>query len=221
MTLAPSALLPRARRRLAAMAATALAAGLLLGIAGAAQPASAHDQLLGSTPEPGEVFEAAPEQVELTFSDNVIVVGTVIEVVDEQGSAIDTGETEVLGPDVLATLPADLEGEYQVRWRVVSSDGHPIEGTIDFGVGAGATGVWDGRAAGGDASDAATDPASEDAGEATDAPNGWLIAGFVVGALAVIGLVIALIVKTGRRAPGTDAPGTDATRPGDGTEPRA
>jgi hypothetical protein len=27
------------------------------------------------------------------------------------------------------------EGSYQVRWRVVSSDGHPISGSFEFAVG--------------------------------------------------------------------------------------
>lgn len=186
----------------------ALAAGAFLTLA-SAQPAVAHDELLGSTPEPGQVLDAAPEAVELTFSNNVIEVGTVIEVVDHHDEAVETGETVVLGPEVSATLPADLSGDYQVRWRVVSSDGHPIEGTIDFGVGAGATGVWESEAphdGDGTADDSGDDSAD---GEMTTqtaedgAPNGWAVAAFVVGGLVVVGLVIVLILRTMRRRPPT------------------
>jgi methionine-rich copper-binding protein CopC len=180
-------------------AAVALAAGAVLALAGA-QSASAHDELLGSTPEAGEVVETAPEAVVLTFSNDVIETGTVVEVVDHHGEPVDLGETEVLGPEVSAALPADLSGEYQVRWRVVSSDGHPIEGTIDFGVGADATGVWESEPphdAGG--SDEATTTETTDAG----APNGWAVAAFVVGGIVVIGLVILVILRTLRRRPPT------------------
>jgi methionine-rich copper-binding protein CopC len=183
----------------------ALAAGAFLTLA-SAQPALAHDELLGSTPEPGEVLETAPEAVELTFSDNAIEVGTVIEVVDHHGEVVETGDTVVLGPEVSATLPAGLSGEYQVRWRVVSSDGHPIEGTIDFGVGAGATGVWQSEAphdSGEESGDDAGDEAATTTAADADAPNGWAIAAFVVGGLVVVGLVVVLILRTMRRRPPT------------------
>lgn len=194
----------RLRRAFAAAAAVVGAAALSVA---AASPALAHDELLSSSPEPGQVFEAAPESVELTFSNDVIEVGTVVEVVDHHGEQVDVGETEVLGPDVSATLPADLTGEYQVRWRVVSSDGHPIEGTIDFGVGAGATGVWESEPPHDDAGsdDEGSDTATTTADE--DAPDGWAIAAFVVGGLVILGLVIVLVVRTTRRRP----PGADAS----------
>lgn len=197
----------RVRSRRGVAAAAAVVGGVLLALA-SAMPASAHDELLGSSPEPGEVFETAPEAVELTFSNDVIEVGTVIEVVDHHGEVVETGATEVLGPDVTATLPSDLEGEYQVRWRVVSSDGHPIEGTIDFGVGAGATGVWESQPPHDDAA-AGADTGSDAAATDDGAPNGWAIAAFVVGGLVVLGLVIVLVVRTTRRRPpGASAPGS-------------
>lgn len=200
----------RARRALAAAAALMGAAFLALA---SVSPASAHDELLGSSPAAGEVFEAAPEAVELTFSNDVIEVGTVIEVVDHHGEPIETGATVVLGPDVTAELPADLSGEYQVRWRVVSSDGHPIEGTIDFGVGADATGVWESEAPhdeAGSGDDEGSDQAATTGAADDGAASGWAVAGFIVAALVIIGLVIALVVRTTRRRPpGAEGPGTD------------
>jgi methionine-rich copper-binding protein CopC len=201
----------RPRRAGHALAAAAALVGAAFLALASVSPASAHDELLGSSPAAGEVFEAAPEAVELTFSNDVIEVGTVIEVVDHHGEVVETGETVVLGPDVTAELPSDLSGEYQVRWRVVSSDGHPIEGTIDFGVGAGATGVWESEAPHDDAGagdDDATDEATTTA--ADDGASGWAVAGFIVAAVVIIGLVIALVVRTTRRRPpGAEGPGTD------------
>ena len=100
-----------------------------------------------------------------------------------------------------ATLPADLDGDYQVRWRAVSSDGHPIEGTIDFGVGADATGVWEEGAPHAGAADGteAEETASTDTGA-----GAWPIVGAVFGGLALIAVIVAVIVRARRKAPGAE-----------------
>ncbi|MGX5697021.1 copper resistance CopC family protein [Agromyces soli] len=192
--------------RIAALAAIALAAGAFLGLA-AAQPASAHDELVSSTPEPGQVFETAPAEVKLSFSDEVIPVGTAIVVVDHHGEEVEVGETTVSGTDVTAALPAALEGEYQVRWRAVSSDGHVIDGTIDFGVGEGATGAWTEEPpheASGDHADGDDHAEGHDEAATTDAatgPDGWTIAGIVLGivGIAALGAAIAVLVRASRQ----------------------
>jgi methionine-rich copper-binding protein CopC len=191
------------RRRLLALGAIALAAGAWLGLANA-QSASAHDELIASSPEPGQVLDASPAEVKLTFSDDIIPVGTAIEVVDHHGEVIDSGEAVVAGPDVTATLPAELSGEYQIRWRAVSSDGHVIDGTIDFGVGAGATGTWTEEAPHDDA--AASDDGHDDSAEAghdeaSAGPDGWAIAGIAGGivGIAALGAAVAVLVRVARR----------------------
>lgn len=203
------------RLRTAVLAAAALTFAAGIALAGAA-PAFAHDELLGSSPEPGQVLDAAPAEISLEFSNDIIEVGTAIEVVDHHGGEVAVGEPVVAGPRVTASLPADLEGEYQVRWRAVSSDGHPIEGTIDFGVGADATGVWIEEAP---HDVPATEGEHADEGEAGDAeeaassgPDGWAVAGFVVGGLGVLALIAAVIVNAMRKSAG---PGEG---PGSGTD---
>lgn len=201
--------------RAVVLAAGALTVALGITLAAAASPAFAHDELIASSPEPGEVLEAAPAEVALTFSGDIIEAGTAVIVVDHHGEEVEVGAPAVAGTEVTAALPADLSGDYQVRWRAVSADGHPIEGTIDFGVGADATGTWTEEAPHDDA------PAdSEAAGEAESAedtaaagPDGWTIAGFVVGALGILALAAALIVAARRKAaggPGAGSGGPDA-----------
>ncbi|MCM3657237.1 copper resistance protein CopC [Agromyces mediolanus] len=190
-------------RRLLALGVIALAAGAWLGLANA-QSASAHDELIASSPEPGQVLDASPAEVKLTFSDDIIPVGTAIEVVDHHGEVIDSGEAVVAGPDVTATLPADLSGDYQVRWRAVSSDGHVIDGTIDFGVGPDATGAWTEEAPHDTAaSDGLDDTAAEGQDEASAGPDGWAVAGIAGGLVGVAALVAALVVfaRARRRDP--------------------
>ncbi|HWS56943.1 MAG TPA: copper resistance protein CopC, partial [Actinotalea sp.] len=51
------------------------------------------------------------------------------------GGAVAVGEPVVQGTTVTAPLPSDLaSGDYTIAWRVVSADGHPIQGTIPFTV---------------------------------------------------------------------------------------
>jgi methionine-rich copper-binding protein CopC len=192
------------RLRAAVLAAAALTVAAGITLAGAS-PAFAHDELLGSSPEAGEIFDTAPTEIVLDFSNDIIEVGTAIEVVDHHGEEVAIGEPVIAGPQVTAALPADLEGDYQVRWRAVSSDGHPIEGTIDFGVGADATGVWEEQAPHDEATDGAAvdEHEGEQSAEATGA-DPWVIAGAVLGGLALIAVVAAVIVRSRRKAPGAE-----------------
>ncbi|MGW9630331.1 copper resistance CopC family protein [Agromyces sp. NPDC055520] len=216
----------RLRGMVLAAAALTVAAGITLA---GASPALAHDELLASSPEPGQVFETAPAEVSLDFSNDIIEVGTAIVVVDHHGGDVEVGDPVIAGAHVTAALPTDLEGEYQVRWRAVSSDGHPIEGTIDFGVGADATGVWTEEPA---HDDAATDEAHDDGdhaegdhaeGDHEDAdataqsgPDGWAVAGFVVGGLGILALIVAVILNAKRKSAGPGAGSGDGSGKGDG-----
>ena len=101
-------------------------------------PASAHDSLVAAAPEDGQVLQAPPEEVVLTFSGEVMDVSTAVVVLDPAAEAVPTTEPRVEGRDVSVALPPDLaEGGYAVRWRVVSGDGHPISGAFTFRVGEG------------------------------------------------------------------------------------
>jgi len=192
----------RLRAAVLAAAALSVAAGITLA---SAAPAFAHDELLGSSPEPGQVFETAPAEIALDFSSDIIEVGTAVELIDHHGEDVAIGEPVIAGSKVTATLPADLDGDYQVRWRAVSSDGHPIEGTIDFGVGADATGVLEEQAPHDEATDGAAvdEHEGEQSAEATGA-DPWVIAGAVLGGLALIAVVAAVIVRSRRKAPGAE-----------------
>ncbi|MGM1015915.1 MAG: copper resistance CopC family protein [Actinomycetota bacterium] len=113
----------------------------MVAILATAAPASAHDQLISSTPSDGEQLDAPPEDITLTFSGQLLILdesmsGAVVLVVDESGRDWATGEVELRGDTVIAELdPAMPEAGYQVRWQVVSEDGHPISGVVPFTVG--------------------------------------------------------------------------------------
>ncbi|TMR92283.1 copper resistance CopC family protein [Nonomuraea basaltis] len=116
------------RSPLAALTAI-LAALLVLGTAG---PALAHDALKSSSPAKGAEV-AALDEVKLEFTAKV---RTPFVIVRGPGDAQhELGKPEVDGPVVTQAVKGPLpDGKYTIAYRVVSSDGHPIEGEIPFKV---------------------------------------------------------------------------------------
>ncbi|WP_436757134.1 copper resistance CopC family protein [Streptosporangium sp. V21-05] len=108
--------------------ALALLAALVLGTA-FASPALAHDRLKSSNPAKGAKVENL-EEVKLTFSATVRFPNVVVRSGDETHQ---DGKPAADGPVVTQKVKGDLPpGEYVIAYRVVSSDGHPIEGEIPF-----------------------------------------------------------------------------------------
>lgn len=102
----------------------------------AAAPASAHDELIASSPRAGESFATAPANVSLQFSDDVLSMGAVVVIADAAGVDWIAAEPVLNGTTVTAEVLPDMPvAGYELRWRVVSSDGHPISGIIPFTVG--------------------------------------------------------------------------------------
>lgn len=126
-----------ARLLVALLAALAtLAATLLLGIGGAV-PAQAHDRIISSDPADGAQLDAAPAALTMTFSTEPLAVEPQVVVTDTAGTVVAQGSPTIEGTAATFPWPAELTGDtYTVAWRVVSSDGHPIEGTFSFAVAA-------------------------------------------------------------------------------------
>ncbi|MET7462634.1 copper resistance CopC family protein [Nonomuraea sp. NPDC005501] len=117
------------KRPLIAAVAAFLAALFLLGTAG---PALAHDSLKSSDPAKGSTVKTV-EQVKLVFSAGVRMPFVIVRGAD--GAQHQAGAAEADGPAVLQRLKETLaDGAYTIAYRVVSSDGHPIEGEIPFTV---------------------------------------------------------------------------------------
>ena len=113
-------------------------AGLLAAVFGLllASPASAHAELVASTPANGAQLAQAPATVEMRFTEAVNLIPGGIRLVDDKGASVRTSEPVVSGHTVTWRMPTDLpEGSYVVSWRVVSSDGHPVAGAFSFGIG--------------------------------------------------------------------------------------
>ena len=139
-----------------AVAALGLVVTVLL-LLGHAPAASAHDYLVSSTPGEGEQVDVPPTEVALSFNTSVGQQFAQVAVVDADGTTYQVGEPLVDGPTVTQQVTALAPGrDYSISYRVVSSDGHPIGGTVGFTV----------AAAGGDAAAEQPDAAAQDAAAA-------------------------------------------------------
>src|SRR4051794_4378845 len=105
-------------------------------------PASAHAELVDSTPANGARLDKPPARVTLTFTEGVNLIDGGIRLVDALGDPVSTPEPTAEGHTVEWPMPSDLKnGKYLVSWRVVSADGHPVQGALSFGIGVDAQGV--------------------------------------------------------------------------------
>lgn len=113
-----------------------LAAWAVVLVAGWQSPAAAHASLLSSNPADGAALEALPSEVVLTFSEPISEPAYVV-VNSPDGEQLAAEEVEVDGAEVGVAVEGDGgQGSYTAAFRVVSEDGHPVTGQIDFTVGA-------------------------------------------------------------------------------------
>ena len=153
-------------------------------------PAQAHDSLESSNPADGSTVSAMPAKIELTFDHTPIAINSIVRVEDATGTDQADGPVQIVDNQVSQPVkPGAPEGKYTVVWRVVSSDGHPIEGTFTF-------------TAGGPNTAPTTAAATPAAAASSGLPGQLVVVGIVAGVL-VIGLVVAgAMIRRRLRNPG-------------------
>jgi hypothetical protein len=137
--------------------------------------------------------KVVPGAIELTFSSMPLAIGTTVILEDAGGRDWAAGEVKIV--DNMVSQPVSPEtpgGEYTVIWRVVSSDGHPIEGTFGFTAKSGGAGVSSSPAAG-------PQPASERSAEPEAPKPGAFPLGLVLGSAAALLVLAAIIMVAVRR----------------------
>ena len=149
------------------------------------QAAFAHAELETSNPEANSVVGSAPGVVSLTFGEKLMAIAdqpnaNQVQVTDGANARVDNGDYQVTGEVLTVSLKPDLADDtYKVAYRVVSEDGHPIEGVYEFTV--------NGMARSGEATPMAVDdqgsPAptlyqssTDEAAGNNDAAIGWSVA---------------------------------------------
>lgn len=98
--------------------------------------AFAHEELVDQSPDTAEVVEAGIVEINLTFSDDLLALaggsGAEIIILNSEGMPMNNGCAVVEGNIAIAKADLDQPGEYQVAWRAISGDGHPISESFRF-----------------------------------------------------------------------------------------
>jgi methionine-rich copper-binding protein CopC len=96
---------------------------------------SAHSSMIEQFPKGNETISDMPLEVKLSFDEELLDLGSGNSVIvrNPEGTEITTGPTVLLSSKISRKLTAStLPGKYSVSYRVVSADGHVVEGTYQF-----------------------------------------------------------------------------------------
>lgn len=98
--------------------------------------ASAHAHLDHAVPAVGSTVTTAPQDVTLTFTQNLEAAFSTVEVTDASGARVDQGEAKINANTMQIGLKSLTPGTYTVHWHAVSVDTHQTQGDFSFSVGA-------------------------------------------------------------------------------------
>lgn len=94
--------------------------------------AAAHAALISSDPADGAALAASPSQITLVFSDPLDPALVTIAVTDGSGAVVESPDPTVDTTSVIQPLALPDAGTFTVAYRVVSADGHLVEGSSTF-----------------------------------------------------------------------------------------
>lgn len=100
-----------------------------------AGPAWAHNSLRTATPARDATLPSAPTEVTLEFMQRLDPTFTTVVLTDAARRKLPIGEPVVTGATSTVQVTEKLpNGTYTVAYRVVSVDGHPVQGSYPFTV---------------------------------------------------------------------------------------
>jgi len=101
----------------------------------ASQAAQAHGMLERASPRVGSTVRAAPEQLQLWFTEHLAATGSMVKVIDASGRQVLSNDAPgASGSALSVALPPLPAGMYRVLWRAMSSDEDQTEGDFQFQV---------------------------------------------------------------------------------------
>jgi methionine-rich copper-binding protein CopC len=104
-----------------------------LGILAPISPASAHTDLVSTSPAADSDVLAAQDTISLTFSEPPLVDGAAIVVMNSSGDILDSPAPSLDGASLSIPWPADLTtGKTTIQWRATAQDGHVESGEFVF-----------------------------------------------------------------------------------------
>lgn len=109
----------------------------LASVFGISSPAAAHDDFVSSYPQADSTINGSPDEITLSFSGELTDTegASDIEVLDERGANVAIDAPSVSNASITQhLLPEAATGVFTVRWKVVSADGHPVNGEYTYTV---------------------------------------------------------------------------------------
>ena len=95
--------------------------------------ALAHDVLLNTDPADGGQVSASPQEVRLSFNEPVQPGYDTVTVVGPGQTYWTDAPPQIAGSTVIEPVhPLGPTGSYVVSYRILSHDGHPVEGKVTF-----------------------------------------------------------------------------------------
>jgi len=98
--------------------------------------AMAHSDEISADPPADSVLQVMPAQVTITFNEALLEAGAALVVTADTGQVVSVEPAVVQDRSIRADISGGGPGTYQVAYRVVSGDGHPVTGTYAFTVSA-------------------------------------------------------------------------------------
>ncbi len=182
-----------------------------MALLGAPYAALAHSDLVSTVPEDGATLSEAPTELVFTFTEPLLPDFVRFIALSPDGTTEDLIVTGVDGPVATVSWPGGAgPGTWDVQYRVVSQDGHPVNGGILFSYGAGPAPsptsaeptvppTEEPTAAPSESASTATAPSPSPTSDVTDTAttptastssnSGWIIAGIAVTLLAAVAIV--------------------------------
>lgn len=96
-----------------------------------APAAAAHSALVSASPEQNATVQEAPQQITATFNEEISTEFAHLTVMLD-GTNHAAGDPQVSGRELSVGVGELPPGEYTVGYRVVSADGHPVQGSWSF-----------------------------------------------------------------------------------------
>jgi methionine-rich copper-binding protein CopC len=108
----------------------------ILTLFSSASRADAHAQIISTVPKSNATIKILPAFVYIDFDGNLMDFAdgiNSIQITDSKGKRVDTNKNFLGGARLSTTLKAGVKpGKYKVMYRIVSEDGHPVNGYFYF-----------------------------------------------------------------------------------------
>ncbi len=99
----------------------------------------AHAYIIKSSPDDNQNLNQPPKKISIEFNEGIQPSFHNLQVFNQNGKRVDQGNEHINSTNskiIEANLKPNIPtGIYSIRWNIVSSDGHPINGVIPFEIG--------------------------------------------------------------------------------------